>query len=540
VSSAPPRIRRPITELQDDYTRGDTKALEDLWRAWKGIQDRDTERDDSFFKLAGYHGAPFRGAGWGSAQYWGGYCNHGNVLFPTWHRVYVYKLEQALQSVPGCADVMLPYWDETSDDTLANGIPWALTQKTVTVDGQTIDNPLRSFRLPAVVADHVSNDVADYTKPKGYETQRYPRSGLVGPTDKVATEEHNRKYSDDDECLTLLNQNVRDWIGDHSKVIGQAGPPGKVKQGYQRCLTAPNYTVFSNTTSAAEWNDNHDEKVVPLETPHNAVHLAVGGFEVPGQPSSSPISGANGDMGENDTAAFDPIFFFHHCFVDYVFWLWQRRPGHPVEVCPEYPGTNSVDGQNPTPGVAPNSWLDLDSPLAPFRHKGAGGQPGPLFTSRDCLDTETQLGYTYSDGSLSGNSATVAAPAPGQVVTVSGINRAAVRGSFLISVFGTVDGERVLLGTEAVLSRWNVQYCPNCQTHLEAKSYVSVPTSGAAPMAALSARQLSDPTTYELELTTRDGTLRPGQPYTRAAAALSAGSAPAPPSPLEHARLEVQ
>jgi tyrosinase len=91
-----------------------------------------------------------------------------------------------------------------------------------------------------------------------------------------------------------------------------------------------------------------------------------------------------------------------------------------------------------------------------------------------------------------------------------------------------------------VLSRWNVQYCANCQTHLEAKAYVSVPTSGAVPMAALSARQLSDRTTYEFELTTHDGTLRPRGPHTRAAAARAAGPSPAPPSPLERARLDVQ
>jgi len=53
---------------------------------------------------------------------------------------------------------------------------------------------------------------------------------------------------------------------------------------------------------------------------------------------------------------------------------------------------------------------------------------------------------------------------------VSGINRAPIRGSFLVSVFGNVGGERVHLGTEAVLSRWNVQYCANCQTHLEVKA----------------------------------------------------------------------
>ncbi|MGB8768634.1 MAG: hypothetical protein WCC92_03400 [Candidatus Korobacteraceae bacterium] len=53
-------------------------------RAWKGIKELPPEDPHSFFVLGGYHGEPFRGGGWGNSQYWGGYCNHGNVLFPTW------------------------------------------------------------------------------------------------------------------------------------------------------------------------------------------------------------------------------------------------------------------------------------------------------------------------------------------------------------------------------------------------------------------------------------------------------------------------
>ena len=76
-------------------------------RAWKGIKELSPDDPNSFFMLGGYHGEPFRGAGWGSSAYWGGYCNHGNVLFPTWHRVYLLRLEEALRSIPDCADVML-------------------------------------------------------------------------------------------------------------------------------------------------------------------------------------------------------------------------------------------------------------------------------------------------------------------------------------------------------------------------------------------------------------------------------------------------
>jgi hypothetical protein len=45
------------------------------------------------------------------------------------------KLEEALQSIPGCADVMLPFWDESSPESLAAGIPWALTQENFRIAG---------------------------------------------------------------------------------------------------------------------------------------------------------------------------------------------------------------------------------------------------------------------------------------------------------------------------------------------------------------------------------------------------------------------
>jgi tyrosinase len=127
--------------------------------------------------IGGYHGEPFRGAGWGSSNYWGGYCNHGNILFPTWHRAYLMRLEQALQSIPGCADVMLPFWDETSPASLQKGIPSALTDDTFPLDGATIPNPLRSFVFNRAIVDHINGDNPNYGKPDGYETVRYPLSG---------------------------------------------------------------------------------------------------------------------------------------------------------------------------------------------------------------------------------------------------------------------------------------------------------------------------------------------------------------------------
>lgn len=497
--SKKPRVRRSLYELQDEYTKGTKKPLEDLMRAWKGIKDLPPDNPRSFFVLGGYHGEPFRGGGWGSSAYWGGYCNHGNILFPTWHRVYLLKLEEALQSIPGCHDVMLPFWDETSDESCTKGVPWALTQETFVLDGATIPNPLRSFVFNKNITDNITGDNPNYGKPKGYETVRYPLSGLVGSTaDQAATEKHNAKYPNYADQVKLLDQNIVGWLSS-SIIVNKKPFKTGVYQQFVDCLNAPNYTVFSNTTSAGQWNDDAGTSIVPLESPHDSIHLAVGGFDVPSQFDASPIEGANGDMGENDTAGLDPIFFFHHCFIDRVFWLWQKKhkSTDALEIIPEYPGTNTIDSQGPTPGMAPNSWLTLESPLNPFKKTGGG-----TYTTLDCINIEKQLGYTYGPGSLDDHAAAAAlAEAPStKAVRVTGLNRARIRGSFLISAYATIGGKKVHLGTRAVLSRWNVRGCLNCQTHLETKAAISL---HGIPDASIKTDSV------EVRVRTRDGLLQP-------------------------------
>lgn len=475
----PLRIRRSISELQAAYEKGDKKPLEDLMRAWKGVKELPYDDPRSFFMLGGYHGEPFRGPGTTDSAYWGGYCNHGNVLFPTWHRVYLYALEQALQSIEGCQDVMLPYWDETDEDSLKNGIPWALTAENFELDGVSIPNPLRSFVFPVAIVDNVSGDNGLYSKPQGYETVRYPLSGLVGtPEAQQQTAEHNSQYPDYNQNVATLNSNVVNWLVNPYYVNsdGQKIAAG-VLELYKNCLRAPNYTVFSNTTSAAEWNKNATtpaELVTPLESPHNDIHLSVGGFDVPGQGNASAIAGANGDMGENDTAGLDPIFFFHHCNVDRVFWLWQKQNGHTdaLDIIPFYPGTNSTDSQGPTPGFPPNTILDLDSPLYPFTKIENGKKV--TYTSNDCINIEKQLGFTYSKGSLEEQQQEQlklsAENGSSKIVHISGINRAQVKGSFVVAAFANINGKKELIGYQTVLSRWNVRRCANCQTHIEVKA----------------------------------------------------------------------
>ncbi|KAI1175944.1 tyrosinase [Nemania sp. FL0916] len=468
-------LREDIYDLQLAYDDEEPNvsrklAMQKLLWAFHLLQHSDPSERDSFFQIAGYHGMPFRGAGWGNPAWWGGYCNHGNVLFPTWHRAYLVRLENALRNVSGYDDITLPYWNETGKESLENGIPKIFLHERV-----------------------------DIPK-KGYVTKRYPYSGLESGDNAGATKQHNMFVAALKNTDEMLNNNVIDWLTRSIVLPDNKILTPNVCHKYYRCLDAPTYTAFSNTTSASHYNDNvyyntpgnpikiqalKDPIAVSLESPHNDIHLAVGGFDIPGQGNFDRIIGANGDMGENDTAAFDPIFYFHHCFIDKVFWEWQRRHGarNELKIDAGWPGTNSVDYQGPTPGVTGGTWLTMESPLAPFTFDDT--ESGRALTSNDVVNIEEQLGYWYSDekdlgsepegvgdgdtGDADGGHGD--APVV-NVVRVTGLNRAALPGSFMLVVRANVEGQEEIVGTESVLSRWHVSGCANCQKHLEVKAYV--------------------------------------------------------------------
>ncbi len=423
----------------------------------------------------------------------------------------------------------MPFWDECSTDSLTNGIPWALTDKSFTfANGETIPNPLRSYRFPRNIVDHlaenelVTGNLMIYSKPAGYETVRYPYSGLVGSLkDSQETAKHNAKWSYP-KAVEVLNENIKAWLN-QTIVINKRKISTGVHNAFVACLKAPNYTVFSNTTSAAAWGDNNPPEVA-LESPHNKIHLAVGGYDVPAssapdQPDLSVIRGANGDMGENDTAGLDPIFFFHHCFIDRVFWLWQQANDatDDLPIIAHYPGTNSADSQGATPGIPANEWLTMDTPLEPFTRTDNGSSRP--YVGRDGFNIETQLGYRYGPGSLEPGSVELedagalkasSASAGEPRLHVAGIDRSRIRGSFLISAFAEVDGRRAHLGSEAVLSRWHVGGCANCQTHLLA--------GASFPLHGLEVNQLAE-NALQVEVRTRHGLLG-DQPHGLAAASV--------------------
>jgi len=158
-----------------------------------------------------------------------------------------------------------------------------------------------------------------------------------------------------------------------------------------------------------------------------------------------------------------------------------------------YPGTNSVDSQGPTPGIAGGSWLTLDTELAPFL-KGSGK---PM-TSKDVINIR-KLGYDY-DGfakQFSESSEPNFMKKSSPHVRVGGVSRADARGSFLMSVWtgNNEDGLRRLVGIEPVLSRWHVAGCSNCSTHLSVTTVI--------PMREISMTDAAD-TQFEVLIHTRE------------------------------------
>lgn len=68
--------------------------------------------------------------------------------------------------------------------------------------------------------------------------------------------------------------------------------------------------------------DNHfDEFSDALENIHGFIHVWTGGQT---RQNGQIVSG---DMGDIAWAAFDPIFWSHHCMIDHLWWMWQKKNG---------------------------------------------------------------------------------------------------------------------------------------------------------------------------------------------------------------------
>eukprot|EP00250_Pteridium_aquilinum_P013878 c21630_g2_i1 orf=1-1068(-) len=218
---------------KDDNDLSRLKMRRDLFLlAFSKVQSLPSSDKWSFYQIGGIHGlphVPYDGAkgSWDPTiqSWWGGYCQHGSPLFPTWHRPYIMLLEQSIirqaklvgeslsdkderEAVASAAkELRIPFWDWADHTSRILGLPdvfttteIALTYPWKSIARRTIPNPLKSFVLPENVGTPIaSSDAfnpaakpnyqvpADGTPfiPLGYPTVRHVSPAYATQNDKL-------------------------------------------------------------------------------------------------------------------------------------------------------------------------------------------------------------------------------------------------------------------------------------------------------------------------------------------------------------------
>ncbi|TFK38852.1 tyrosinase [Crucibulum laeve] len=320
----------------------------------------------SFFQLGGIHGLPY--IPWDGStgakpfdpnQQWGGYCTHGSVLFPTWHRPYMMLYEQILnqraQAIAAtytvnqdswkkaAADLRQPYWDWAR-----NAVPppevISLQQVTITTpDGKrtAVTNPLVRYTFHPI----------DRSFPAPYSrwqvTHRQPNSTSSTTTDNITR-------------LRSVLSNAQSDITTGT---------------YSMLTRVHTWPAFSNHTVGDGGSTSNS-----LEAVHDNIHVYVGG---------------NGHMSDPSVAAFDPIFFLHHANVDRMLSLWSAiNPGVWVSAGDSEDGTFTLQVDAP---------VDQTTALTPFWNTQTS------FWASSAVHDSASLGYTYPEfnGLDMGNTAAV-------------------------------------------------------------------------------------------------------------------------------------
>nr|POE68798.1 tyrosinase [Quercus suber] len=357
-------------EISDLASRSDQWSI--FIQTMQKFQDVSQSNATGYYQIAGIHGVPRQDwDGVGQCDECGdadGYCTHDSVLFPAWHRVYMALFEQEFlkislevaNSYPSSSRARMlaaqstlrfPYWDWSANpDSGSSTLPSTISSPSVTIEGpsgqETVANPLYTYRFSD------SSDLYYGPFTTWPETLRWPNSN---DPDAVSQEQSTVN------AFENIRSNLQDQI-------------------YQLLTVCDDYLHFSNDDAGSSSSKCSNS----LEAIHNTIHNTAGG------PGSSTVS--SGHMTYLSLAAFDPIFWLHHCNVDRLFALWQT-------VHPGSYGASQVAPHN-TWSIASGSTQDVNSPLRPFRKDASGN----FWTSGAVQDWANTFHYTYPEFSTSDGS----------------------------------------------------------------------------------------------------------------------------------------
>lgn len=263
------RVRRNILDLKINYP-------EEFGRF---IMALDTMiKSDDWERICGIHGLSFNPfdknilcptnstivshiTGVGEPQY----CPHGVKHFLIWHTIYLLEFEFILnkynQSKLKDEFISLPWLNIASigDDVEGNYDFMSEPNITIQFDLQTITitNPLIGGKIYL-----------------NFREQKTKRNGYLKTKTRSQRNRMEITQTQLDNSLLITNY----------ESLSSSDIPRK-------------RTTITNT--------------IHLETPHNTLHISVGG--------------SGGSMSSVSTAAHDPIFWLHHCNIDRYFYNWMKR-----------------------------------------------------------------------------------------------------------------------------------------------------------------------------------------------------------------------
>lgn len=407
-------IRLEIDELLGDNALTNLFLLGLIELQKDSIKDPKTNEPNwwSFYSLGGIHGLPREN--WdgyqNDANY--GYCHHGRNTFPTWHRPYMFQFEQALYNKMAAvaakytdakwkqiyADALgrfrLPYWDpcmprnKVSGTTVKNkterwGFPVILKREKVHVrlpespnKLHDIDNPLLLFNFPK------TSEYDNVTAPRptinwrdanlgwreiapnqwNYDERRF-RADLTTRAPRASREE-TRGISNYDD----LEINIQRQAQAIATNLWQLLNPDETDGG-EKTNDLRSWDIFAKHHWDDDVDDEEKDKLTKqsLESWHDNIHGLIGTGR-----------GAPGHMGDPNVAAFDPVFWMHHCNIDRLLAIFQAL----------YPDKFVTPGkraeQNP-PMRANDINILADDDLLPFRKN----EQGECWTSTDVREWAT-------------------------------------------------------------------------------------------------------------------------------------------------------
>ncbi|KAK0707120.1 hypothetical protein B0T26DRAFT_876116 [Lasiosphaeria miniovina] len=399
--------------------------------AMKKFMDADPFDKLSYFQVAGIHGKPL--VSWDEPNHdplepGRGYCAHDSILFATWHRPYLMLFEQILfelmeaevkhfdkderpELLEDLQSWRLPYWDWALKRMAFVEGKWTRTYSVPSVFQEVEVTIRRPRRVPSL---GFPNALYQFNMPYGWKMGDAKKLGDLAVTPRYLdgndkkTGEKKRWVFPYDECTATSRHSSGPltWArGEQNNVkVGQSLEAGKLQQGtgkgksdeeigktgavlrdaFYRILQVNTFGEFATkrAENAGTEKENPRKQWSSSEALHDNIHGWIGGNVEEDAKNSRAFLG---HMSYVPVAAFDPIFWFHHCNCDRMIAIWQT-----LHTDTWFDGTSPRD-EDPGSFYIKKGHKDTpDDELRPFRKN----EQGEYWTSTDCKDVAA-LGYTY-------------------------------------------------------------------------------------------------------------------------------------------------